>query len=202
MRRILMFLCLLFLSRNSSHADTHAIANWGIHNPTFSGTASGDFSFSGTVLFPNPASGNNSQQAATTYWVNQAIASSGGANSGSYCSTSGCTLSANGGAVPLNPFNFQGYNALGIGNTMFIFSSGTGIDIGFGYTDDGNGVNPGFLLKYASLNIDRRLRVNIQETPASSSASCQAGTLLFDASYEYYCISSGKWGRIPWQTGW
>jgi hypothetical protein len=37
-------------------------------------------------------------------------------------------------------------------------------------------------------------------TPASSSASCQAGQIQFDASYLYACTASNTWKRSAWSS--
>ena len=185
--------------------DIHSIAKWNIYDPTLYGTVKGNVTFAGVILFQDPPDGNNSQQVATTEWVNKAIAehgSSGGTVSGDYCATSGCTFSANGVSVPVTPFNFQGYTALGFGNTMIMLRNSDGSqNIGIGYSDD-NGNWPAFLLKYASLIIDKRLYFSTQEQPSSSTESCRQGNVMFGSGYIYYCIADGNWGRIPWQTGW
>lgn len=211
MRRVLFSLAALvaLMGTGDCFADTsaHAIAQWDLYDPTLYGTVNGNVTFSGVVLFPDPGAGNNSRQVATTAWVNAAIAAngsgggSGSGSSGTFCSTTGCTFEANGGAVTITPWNYQGYNALAL-DGMLTMNNGNGTNIGFGYLDDGNGANPVFNLKNAGLSMDGALTVRRQETPASSSAACTAGRFYFDAEYMYYCIASGKIGRLSWQTGW
>ncbi|MFT8990460.1 MAG: hypothetical protein ABF959_09045 [Gluconobacter albidus] len=183
--------------------NTHSIAKWDIYDPTLYGIINGNVTFKGVVLFPDPAAGNNSQQVATTAWVNAAIAAngSGGGSSGTFCSTSGCTFSGNGGSVTITPWNWQGYNALAMGG-MITFTNGNGVNVCLTYYDDGGGSNPSVLLKSASLRVDGRIYVNTQEQPASSTESCARGETMYGSGYLYYCISDGKWGRTPWQTGW
>ena len=204
MKRILLALTAiagLIVAPAKADPDFHSIARWNIHDPTMFGTVAGNFSFGGVVTAVNPSQGNDTQQIATTAWVNQAIASlSGSGSSGSsYCSTSGCTFSGNGGSVIITPWNYQGYNALAIGG-MLTFSNGNGTNIGLGYIDDGGGSNPAFNMKNAGLSMDRGLTVRQQEDPSSSQA-CTAGRVFYGVSGLYYCISSGNVGRILWQTG-
>lgn len=56
-------------------------------------------------------------------------------------------------------------------------------------TDDGS----------SALQVSGRIQATL-ETPASSSAACVAGQMVWDANYLYVCVSTNSWKRKQWDS--
>ena len=202
---------LMSLSLSVAHADPnfHSIAKWDIHDPTLYGTVAGDFALSGTVTVPTAGVGTNTQQIASTAFVLAQIASSGSSGSGgsssdstAYCALTGCTFTGGGASVTIAPGNFQGWNSLSIGG-MLTFSNNQGEVVGLVYTQNSDSSQPSLAVRKGGLSIDNDLITLTQTTPASSTASCHAGTHAWDTQYEYFCYEDNHWWRIAAETsGW